>query len=155
MLYNAAGALQPNTDVVTRLREISPYLELRHLRLPVAGELREWWAVVGKWRPDDPRRQSLLNGLLTEHDAYDLVAQLPLDCSADEAPGYLLNQVSGRQDDVKKYVRDVEDWNARQSQAVVQEGGEHMEALVKDHITEVANVARVYQNDRRQGKRAS
>lgn len=152
MLYNAGGALQPNSDVVNRLREISPLLELRHVRVPVAGEMREWWAVVGKWRANDPRRESILQGVLRDEDAYDLVAQLPLDCAADEAPGYLLNQTMHRPDDVRKYVRDVEDWNERQRKATVTEGGEHMEQLVKDNITEVANVTKVYQNERRRGK---
>lgn len=154
MLYNAAGRPEPSSDVVARLRDISPLLELRFVGAPVAGEMRQWWTVVGKWRSDDPRWRSVQEGLLTPNDAYDLVCQLPLDCSADEAVGYLVSDVRHRGDDVRKYLRDVGDWNDRQQRKVITEGGDHMEQLVKDNITEVAHVTKVYQNDRRTGKRA-
>lgn len=154
VLLNAAGRPQPPSDVVARLQQIDPSLELHFVGLPVAGELRQWWTVRGKWRAGDPRWQSVYEGTMTPADAYDLVCQLPLDCSADQAVSYLEAQVAQRPDDVKRYVQDIRAWNDRQQRAVIAEGGDHMEQLVKDHITEVANVTKVYQTERRRGKRA-
>src|SRR5574343_1409912 len=98
VLLNAQGRPQPPSDIVARLKEISPLLEVKYVGLPVAGELKYWWTVLGKWRPDDPRWQSVHQGLLTEEDAYDLVCQLPPDCPVDEAVGYLINDVRHRGD---------------------------------------------------------
>lgn len=154
VLYNAAGRPEPPSAVVARLKEVSPLLEMQFVGIPVAGELRFWWTVMGKWRSDDPRWQSVQQGLLTPEDAYDLVCQLPADCSPDQAVDYLLNQVRTRGDDVRKYVQDVAAWNDRQQRTVIAEGGDHMEQLVTDHITEVANVTKVYQTETRRRKRA-
>jgi hypothetical protein len=148
MILNALGRPEPPSGVVARLREISPLLDLRLIQVPVAGELRQWWGVVGQWRPDDPRRQSVRSGEVGAESAYDLVAQLPLDCAPDEAPAYLARQVAERSDDTRKFLRDVHDWNAKQTRAVVAEGGDHMEQLVSDHITEVSPVVKVYQGGR-------
>lgn len=154
VLYNAGGRPEPPTDVVARLKAISPLLEMQYVGIPVAGELRWWWTVRGQWRADDPRWQSVRDGTLTPDHAYDLVCQLPSDCSADEAVGYLQQQVQGRGDDTRKFLRDIDTWNTRQQRAVITEGGDQMEQLVKDHITEVANVTKVYQTETRRRKRA-
>lgn len=154
VLYNAQGRPEPPSDVVARLKQISPLLDLQYVGWPVEGELRWWWAVTGQWRPDDPRWQSVREGVLTPAEARDLVCQLPPDCSADEAVGYMQQQVASRGDDTRKFLRDIDAWNTRQQNAVIAAGGDHMEQLVKDHITEVANVTKVYQTETRRRKRA-
>lgn len=96
ILLNERGIPQPSPELQRRLREVHPGLTLRL----VDGSR---WSVGMAWSPDDRRWEYVQRQEMPADGAYDNVGYLPLDCSPDEAPGYLAARMRRHQrEDVRR-----------------------------------------------------
>ena len=105
VLYNAAGQTEPSPEIQRRLRAVDPHLSLR--RNPSGG----WW-VTTDWHERDPRRAMIQRGEVSAEDAWDLLCEIPLDCGAEEVPGYIarLQRVNGSAE-VRRLIDGLERYN--------------------------------------------
>lgn len=77
-----------------------------HLRW-VSGVMR-YWAICEHWRENDPRRERIKTGELTPDSAWDVIAFLPLGCSAEEVEGYILREFTRVTDPKKQAAEQVD-----------------------------------------------
>jgi hypothetical protein len=101
ILLNGAGAPEPSPSVTRRLRAIHPDLFLRFI--PHVGTS---WAVCMGWASNDPRREQVQRGEVGPDRAHDIVGYLPMDASADDAPGYLERMFRSYPSDAVKRLAD-------------------------------------------------
>lgn len=83
MLVTERGVPTPPSEIVRRIQQVNPALGLKFLN----GK----WAIMHRWKPDDPRRVMIRKGEMALDDDFDVYGYLPLDCAVDEAYGYIVN----------------------------------------------------------------
>lgn len=117
ILFGASGNPEPSTDIVRRLRELDPRLDLTWLS--GAGK----WAVRMHWLPDDRRRERIKRGEMPSDVAFDIIGYLPVDCSVDEAPPLLARMLRyWPNEDISKMVEGLTRWNSGGAQQELVEG---------------------------------
>jgi hypothetical protein len=84
VLFNSAGVPEPSPEVQRRLRAIHPRLKLAFVQHAPSA-----WAVRMTWDENDPRYAQVQSGRLPPDRAVDTIGYLPMDATADDAPGYL------------------------------------------------------------------
>lgn len=118
MLLTATGTPAVSPGLLARLTAVDE-------RLGLVWHPLGWWAVTWAWAPNDPRWAHVQQGREAETNAYDVVGQLPPDCSVDEAPAYLERSMrSMGREDVARLADRVRDHNARVTDPVVQQVAE-------------------------------
>jgi hypothetical protein len=85
------------------LRAVDPRFHLRW----VSGVMR-YWAICEHWRDNDPRRERIKQGEITPDAAWDVIAFLPLGCSAEEVEGYVLREFERVSDPKKQAAEQVD-----------------------------------------------
>lgn len=86
MIFDARGRPAPSPEITKRLAQIDPAFHLRF----VEGPDRGWWALAQTWKTGDPRYQLIQRGDMHPDDNWDMLCQLPRDCTADEAYGFVV-----------------------------------------------------------------
>jgi hypothetical protein len=71
------------------------------------------WAICMAWQPEDHRFEMVQRGELSPDATYDILGYLPLDCPAEQAPGYLERSFrSFPREDVQRMAGHVNQFNA-------------------------------------------
>ena len=92
MLANIFGTPEVPPAALARLREAGraqdPPVEygMRFVPSPAGS----YWAITQAWGADDPRREAIRLGHMTEDAAFGIVATLPGDCPPEEAGAFVL-----------------------------------------------------------------
>ena len=89
MIYGADHTPAPPAEMVRRLQQIHPDLNLAFNDPGEHGGSH--WTITWRWPTDDRRWQRVSSGEVPEREAFDIISRLPLDCSVDEAYGYVVN----------------------------------------------------------------
>lgn len=84
-LITPRGDPLPPSDVVRRLAAVSDRLAIRW----VASPAYSYFGIFERWRPEDPRWESVRRGEFREHQAYDLLANFPRDVAPDEMAAWV------------------------------------------------------------------
>ena len=110
MIFNAQGVPTPPSDIVERLQRIDERFGLKFLSLATTDQRMggdvvtgadQYWAITLKWPQNDARRKMIAEGHMSPDDDFEILTFLPLDCSVDQAYGYLVNhlrQIRNRDD---------------------------------------------------------
>jgi hypothetical protein len=117
----------PPAGMEERLHEIDP--DLGVVWLPLVKR----WAITLVWPRHDTRRELVRRGQLGDGAAFDIVAYLPEDCSADEAYGYIVRSFkawAGSRDDVHKLLDRVHAYNKKQQREALRETEELADELI-------------------------
>lgn len=94
----------PPQDALRRLRSIDERLAIRWV--PSAGGA--YWAITERWPSGDPRWQLVQSGQVREHEAFDIRAMLPPDCSAEQAEGFVMRHFERVDDPAKQAAKKLE-----------------------------------------------
>ena len=105
------------------LQAVDPRFHLRWIN----GVMR-YWAICEYWRENDARRERIKLGELSPDKAWDVIAYLPLGCSADEVEGYILREFV-RVTDPKQQASDMVDAIEKTNNAVK---AKHAEAFADE-----------------------
>lgn len=104
ILRNAEGIPQSSPELQERLGRIHPNLRLKFLD--------GTWAIQWMWREDDPRWARVRSFEIGPESAYDIVGYLPIDCSLDQAPGYIERSLKEYpREEVSKLRERMNHWN--------------------------------------------
>jgi len=127
MLLNAAGLVEPPAGIVDRLHEIDPKLGV------LFGTQSQRWHLTYDWPDTDPRWQFVQNGSVPRAKAFDILCQLPEDCSADEAYGYLVATFKrlGDKDDIKRMLDRVHMYNKQREDELLRPHRELANELIE------------------------
>jgi len=117
LLLNSSGSPEPSPEIRRRLQAIHGKLDLKF----VEGAARNW-AVIMWWEADDRRNEWIQNGQTDPAKAFDIIGYLPLDCSADQAPGYLERMLrTFPRQDVQDLLGRLDKYNAAPAQQAMEE----------------------------------
>lgn len=110
---------EPPEEVVARLKQIDPHLNLKFVELPATEDYHDgvrWWGLVLEWEENDPRHAMVARGLLAPM-AFDILGYLPLDCSVHEAFNYVQNFMLQRKTEprIDKLVNRLGEYNKTQT----------------------------------------
>ena len=78
------GTPEPSSDIQRRLAAVHPRLFLRFVEVFDAH-----WALCMRWEDNDRRYAEMQQQTIDPDRAFDIIGYLPMDCSADNAPGYI------------------------------------------------------------------
>lgn len=118
MLYSPDHRPIPPADLQRRLAQIDPHLELRWEENGVGGP--GWWLIY-RWAANEPRRKHILAGAMDPDADFDLYAQLPKDCPAEQAYGYLVRSFrSSGSPEAKRLLDRVSEFNRERTDAIWQ-----------------------------------
>lgn len=98
MLVTQTGQPIPPQETLQRLQQMDDRLGLKYLDYPEAC-----WAITIRWLQNDPRREMVQRGLMSPADTHDILGRMPVDCPAEQAPGYIERAFvrwSGKKEDV-------------------------------------------------------
>lgn len=105
VLLNTAGTPEPPTHVVRGLRNLHPSYGLRFSPGPS-------WAITWEWPEKDPRWARVRAQEYPRESAFDIIGYLPLDCSVDDAPGYVERSIRAYPvEEVRKHIANIAHWN--------------------------------------------
>jgi hypothetical protein len=125
LILNDRGTPEPPTEMQRRLGQIHPSLHLRYVP--------DGWAVAERWREDDPRRGMIRCGDMNPGDDWDMLAQLPHDCSPNEAYGFIVNALRrSSKESMRDLLDRVHHWNDEQTKRNAAPTVEYAEELA-DH----------------------
>lgn len=109
MLLTDAGIPQAPSEIVRRLKQINPSLDLIYLNGP-GGTC---WALAYRWNDTDPRQARIQSGEIPPDRNFDIAGFLPIECSPHEAYGYTVNHLRDTPvADIHKLLDGVERYNA-------------------------------------------
>jgi hypothetical protein len=121
-ILNGEGVPLPNTEILSRLQRIHPNLGLRFMP---RWDGTRWWALTWEWERHDPRFRFVHEGTINPADTFDIVAELPYDCSPDEAYGYAVNGLKRfTREDVRNLSYRAHEYNKTAHAGVVDEAVE-------------------------------
>ena len=86
LILNSVGLPEPSPEIQRRLRQVHHGLGLKFSK--AASHV---WMVTMEWEREDPRWEMVKRQEMNPADAWDVIGFLPLDCSPDQAPGYLVS----------------------------------------------------------------
>jgi len=90
VLFGADGAPQPPQDILRRLRAVDPRMGIRYTKhVPNAP-----WSITLSWHENDPRREAVRTQRVSEEDAVDIIARLPMDCNVNDAAAYIARRMA-------------------------------------------------------------
>jgi len=138
MILDVAGTPTPPTEVVERLKRIDPHMGLRFIDYHISEENGKWWALTWEWPSTDPRQQMIQEGTMAPNDAYDILGHIPLDCSVDNAAGYIesnLRRRRGSHDEVDRLLSRLSEYNRQAKKAITEPILESAEEQVKANAT--------------------
>jgi len=89
------GTPQAPDEVVTRLHQIDPHLNLKFVQFPTGedGNAVRWWALVWEWPKEDQRYTMIMRNEMRPDAAFDVLGYLPLDCDVYSAFDYVKNHL--------------------------------------------------------------
>ena len=127
MLLNQRGLPEPPSHMLERLKAIDPGFGL------LFGFKSGCWNITLDWPLNDPRRKFIQRGEVAPTRSFDILTQLPPDCSADEAFGYLVNNLRRLQDkgDIKRLLDRADMYNKRQQDELLKPHRELAEELIE------------------------
>lgn len=130
-----ASTPEPSDEIVTRLKQIDPNLNLKFVEMPTTEDFRDahrWWALVLDWEQNDPRRAMIARGDLG-NAPYDILGYLPLDCSPAESFGYVQNVLIKQKTrpDVNKFINRLGEFNKTKTADVIENLVDKTEDLAK------------------------
>lgn len=136
MIISALDDPVPPPLAQAALKAVDPRFFLRW----VNGVLK-YWAICERWRDNDPRRERIRTGELPSNADWDVIAYLPLGCSAEEVEGYILREFV-RVTDPKKQANEMveqvkkenEDQQSKLKEAFVNEQGERGAKTTKHEL---------------------
>ena len=112
-LLTTAGHPVPPSDLVRRLRQVDPALDLKWF--PSSG----CWGITAQWRADDSRRARVRSGEVAEADAYDAVCFVREDVSAEDAFHFFVRGLrSASREDITKMLDRLSAWNDAHADAL-------------------------------------
>lgn len=130
MILNLEGRPEASSEIVRRLKQIGPTLDLRYVRYPdPEGNQHARWALIEAWNENDPRRRMIQDGLLPPDSAFDILGYLPIDCNPNDAFGYIVGAL--RSDPSTRYRRHLEQVD-RYNENILKEAKEEMVDLAAD-----------------------
>lgn len=129
MLLSVQGVPVAGREIRDRLRQIDPALDLLWHQRPDGGA---HWAICHRWEKTDPRWAMVARGEMPLDGAFDILGNLPPDCPADQAYGYVVTTfVRGDKANVKKLLERVHAYNTGVKEAawaqVMDPAMEHIE----------------------------
>lgn len=86
IVLNAQGTPEPPTDIVGRLHRVHPSLGLKFCGMPERP-----WQITWTWPESDRRWDRVRQGEIGPDSAYDILGNLPVGCTVDEAASYVEN----------------------------------------------------------------
>ena len=113
--------------MLERLKQIDPGFSL------LFGMKSQCWHITLDWPPNDPRRELVRRGELDPVRSFDILCTLPPDCSADEAFGYLVNNLRQLRDkgDIQRLLDRADMYNKKQQEELMKPHRELAEELVE------------------------
>lgn len=136
MIYTMTGQPIPPSDVVRRLKQVDENLDLKFVAYNTTdyGNVNsvQYWAIIYRWRAEDPRNVMIQRGDMPRDAAYDVVTMLPLDCEVHQAFSLFergARQLAGREDANLLRSR-VHKWNEAAQQEAMKETKELAEELI-------------------------
>lgn len=119
-LFGADHRPVPSSEIQSRLRQIDPSLFLKWVEGAPSLGVQPHWGVCQKWEPNDPRYAHIRAGDVAPDDDYDLVANLPDDCSADEAYGWIVNGLRRftSKEDLQRLLNRASEYNKNRQNAI-------------------------------------
>ena len=124
------------SEIVERVKRIHPALNLRF----ADGIGGVGWSITWEWPETDRRWQWVKDGRTDPAMAYDIIGYLPLDCSLDQAPGYLERSLRDYpREEVSGLVNRMSHWNT------VEKPKEQVQALVAATMDDIAREQRAPQ----------
>lgn len=153
-LISLDGTPTPPTEIVGRIKQIHPRLDLRFSDTSYHGEGHKYWAVVMEWEENDKRRRLVKEGRLPLNSAYDVLGYLPLDCPVDQAYGYLVNNFKARPMTAGKLIEWVHKYNENVTASAMEPVNEYAEEVIEKAAMKLAkdtggSMGKVYATDRR------
>jgi len=120
MILDINGTPVAPLEIVTRLQQINPRLGLKFAQL--WGQESSWWAITMRWAENDPRRAYIQRGELPEDEDHDIFGWLPLDCSVDDAYGYIVSSFrKGGKQETRDLLDRVHEYNRQHQQQIWKE----------------------------------
>jgi hypothetical protein len=117
LILSAAGTPEPSSEIQKRLQRVHPDLALKYL-----AHIGQSWAVTMQWDANDRRQAQVRAQEIPASKAFDIIGYLPMDCSLDDAPGYLERMLRTFPSDASKRAADfVANEFAPASEALIEE----------------------------------
>ena len=90
VLFGADGTPQPPQDILRRLRAVDPRLGMKYTKhVPDTP-----WSITLSWHENDPRREAVRTQQMSEENAMDVIARLPMDCSVNDAAAFITRRMA-------------------------------------------------------------
>jgi hypothetical protein len=126
MILSAEGVSQAPSDMVARLKQVDPSLDLKFIYLPTGEYTKSaWWAIVYAWPMNDPRMARVQSGEINPKNAFDIIGYLPLDASPDDAYGWFVKAIKGavphHGSHVAKFLEGIDRYNTGVTKAAQEE----------------------------------
>lgn len=84
-MVSERGGPVPSPSILAALKRLDPALGLRFIAKFEQSE----WAVTWEWPESDRRWARVRSQEISRESAYDILGYLPVDCSLDQARGYI------------------------------------------------------------------
>ena len=162
VLLNAYGVPQAPTEIVARLKRISPLLDLKFVAFPsTEGNVQQWWAVVQDWTEQDNRRANVMDGSVPPDKAFDIIGYLPLDATPHDCFGYITNKLQRMRDHprihVDRLLANIDRYNDSVRAEVMRPVEEFADELIKTNAKtmfkdEGKHIPKVFLNDSTRNK---
>lgn len=132
---------EPPEEVVTRLQQIDPHLNLKFVEYPRTEDVRDadrWWALVWEWPKDDKRYRLVESGAIG-NTPYDILGYLPLDCDVHSAFPYVQNFLLGSRTrpEIGKMVNRIGEFNRDATRKAKNEIDERAGELIENNINPI------------------
>lgn len=159
-IISVDGNPVPPSEMVARVKQIHPRLGIRFMDMSYHGEGQKYWAVTMDWDNNDKRMRQVAEGKMSPDSAFDILGYLPLDCSIDEAYGYLVNNFKARPLLAGRLLDWVHKYNAGVESAVMEPVNAHAEEVIEKSAMELAkktggSLGKFFITDRRTAKKGS
>jgi hypothetical protein len=141
MIFGTDGIPEPPSDLVRRLAQVDPRLEMMFLAM--AGGC---WAFIERWGPNDSRYSFIQTGEMAPEANFDVLGYAPADVTAEDA--FAILEKGLRQRDVTKadfsyFLDHLAQFNADQKQENIKPLREFAAEMVDANAGTISNGASV------------
>lgn len=150
MIYTSFATPAAPSEVVKRLKQVDPRLDLKYVAWPSRDganmNLSHQWAIIQRWREDDTRRRMIQLGQMSDDSDFDVITYLPIEVSTEEAFGYFERSLRGQfqnNSDINHFLQNLHKWNVAAQKEVLKPVMEHAEEMIE------ANVGQLFGEDKK------